>query len=196
MRWILIPTLAASILLAQPVLAELPAYSLVKEKSTLKFYAIQNGAPIEGSFADYTADIRFDPEKLAESSVTVEVGTGSVSVANDDIAQNIKAPDWLSAEAFPKAVFKSTKISRMLQSDNYYAEGQFTLRGKAMPVTLNFQLEHIDDKGAIAKGSVTLLRNSFGVGQGVWAKDDAIKNEVRVEFRVVTEKNNLPAKQP
>lgn len=189
MRWILIPTLVASFLIAQPVLADVPSYSLVKDKSTLKFYAIQNGAPVEGSFTDYTADIHFDPDKLTESSVTVEVNTGSVTVANTDVAQSIKTPDWLSTETFPKAVFKCTKLSRMPQTNNYYADGELTLRGKTMPVVLNFQMEHIDDKGAIAKGSVTLRRNDFGVGQGEWAKDDTIKNEVRIEFRIVTEKH-------
>jgi len=191
MRKIPILWLVVSFLLPLPALAAnvpVPAYSLVKDKSMLKFVAIQNGAPIEGNFKDFTADIHFDPKQLDKSSIKVEVNTASVSTPNEDVEQNIKLPEWLSTQAFPKAMFKCTKLTRMPQSDNYYADGQLTLRGKMLPVVLNFQMEHLDDKTAIAKGYITLHRRDFGIGQGQWAKDDVIKDEVRVEFRVVAEK--------
>ncbi|MDE3059730.1 MAG: YceI family protein [Pseudomonadota bacterium] len=179
---------ASFFLLAFPAVAEVPAYTLVKDKSVLKFIATQNGAPVEGQFRDFTADIRFDPSQLEQSGVTVEVATGSVTVANEDIAQNVKTSDWLSVEAFPKAVFTSRKISRAPGADHYRADGDLTLRGKSVPVTLDFQIEHLDTHSAIANGSVMLRRNDFGVGQGEWAQADVIKNDVRVEFRVVAEK--------
>lgn len=168
--------------------AAAPAWQMIKEKSNLKFYAIQNGAPVEGKFKDFTTDIHFDPEHLDESAITVEVDTGSVEVASADVMQTIKTADWLSSEAFPKAVFKSKKITRMPMSDNYYGDGELTLRGKTLPVTLNFQMEYMQGNNAIAKGYVTLRRTDYGVGQGEWAKDDVIKNEVRVEFRIAAEK--------
>jgi len=189
MRRILILWLVASAFCIAPaVRADVPAYSVIKEKSTLKFFAIQNSAPVEGKFNDFIADIRFDPNHLDQSSITVEVNIGSVSTNDDDIAKNLKLPEWLNTDAFPKAVFTCKKLTRMPQSDNYYADGQLTLRGKTMPVVLNFQMEHFDATSAIAKGSVTLHRNDFGVGQGEWAKDDVIKDEVRVEFRIAAEK--------
>jgi polyisoprenoid-binding protein YceI len=174
-------------LLAWPAWADVPAYSVIKEKSLLKFYAIQNGAPVEGKFEDFTADIHFDSSQLEKSTIAVEVNTGSVFVANPDVLSNIKLPDWLSIEAFPKAVFKSKTINRMPMSDNYYADGELTLRGKTAPVVLNFQLEQLDNR-AIATGYVTLHRKDYGIGQGEWARDDVIKNEVRVEFRIVADK--------
>jgi len=180
--------LLASLFFTTPAFADVPAYTLDKEKSTLKFFAIQNGAPVEGQFSDFSADIRFDPNQLDKSSIKVDVNIGSVTAANDDVTSNIKLPEWLSAQAFPKATFACKKLTRMPASDNYYADGTLTLRGKTAPVVLNFQMEHMDDKEAIAKGYVTLRRSDFGVGQGQWAKDDVIKNEVRVEFRVVADK--------
>ncbi len=76
----------------------------------------------------------------------------------------------------------------MPNSDNYYVDGTLELRGKTMPATMNFQLQLADDKNAVATGYVTIKRSDYGVGQGDWAKDDVVKNEVRVEFRVVAEK--------
>lgn len=183
----MLPFTALLIFIASPALAEVPAWTVVKEKSALKFFAIQNSAPVEGRFNDFTADIRFDPEHADQSSIAVEVNIASVQVANEDVQKNIILPEWLSAEAFPKAIFKSGKITRTPSSNDYFAEGNLTLRGKTLPVVLNFTLKQTGDV-AVATGFVTIKRNEFGVGQGQWTKDDVIKNEVRVEFRIFAEK--------
>lgn len=176
------------LLIAAPAIADIPSYSVIKEKSFIKFFAIQNNAPIEGKFTDYAADIKFDNAHLDKSSVSVEIKTASVEASYEEVAKNIKMPDWLATEQFPTAVFKAKNLNRMPMSDNYYAQGELTLRGKTVPVTLNFQLDQSNDKIAIAKGYVTLHRNDFGVGQGEWANSDTIKNEVRVEFRITAQK--------
>lgn len=163
-------------------------YELVREKSALKFFAIQNGAPLEGKFNEFSAVIMFDPEKPELSSIDAEVSVGSVEVANQDVAANIRLPEWLSVDAFPKAKLVVQKLSKFPSSMNYYGDGELTLRGQKKPVTINFQITHIDDDGAVAKGYFTLKRADFGVGQGQWAKDDVIKNEVRVDFRVYARK--------
>jgi polyisoprenoid-binding protein YceI len=175
-------------LISGPVFADAPGFALVPEQSSLKFIAIQNGAPVEGKFKNFTTDIHFDHEKPEASSIKVEVDTGSAVVANEDVEKNVKLPEWLSVDAFPKAVFVCSKLTRMPESENYYADGTLTLRGKTVPVVLNFQLDHFDGQKAIATGYITVRRNDFGVGQGQWAKDDVIKNEVRVEFRIVAQK--------
>src|SRR4051812_33197137 len=117
---ILIAGLIVSPLFVAPAFADAPAYTLVKDKSFLKFIAIQNSAPAEGKFTDFTADIHFDHDKPELSSITVEVNTGSITATNEDVEKNLKLPDWLSVDAFPKAVFKCTKLSHMPQSENYY----------------------------------------------------------------------------
>lgn len=180
--------LIASLFFVSPAFADAPVYKLVKEKSTLKFYAINNGAPVEGQFKDFSADIKFNPDKPEESKISVEVVTASVFASYDELVKNLLTKDWLAVSDFPKAVFTSEKITRMPNSDNYYADGTLKLRDKIIPVMLNFQVQFVDDKNAIAKGFVTLRRSDFGVGQGEWKKDEVVKNEVRVEFRVVAEK--------
>lgn len=168
-------------------IAAVTPYQMIKEKSSLKFYAIQNNAPVEGKFADFSANILFDSDQLDKSKISVEVSVASVEASYEEVAKNLKLPEWLSVEAFPKANFTSKTITRMPMTNNYYSEGELTLRGKTMPVTINFQL---DEKGsvAVAKGFATLHRTSFEVGQGQWAKDDVVKDEIRIEFRIVANK--------
>jgi len=181
----MLPFAAIAVCFISPVwAADLPVYALVKEKSSLKFVAIQNGAPLAGEFKDFTADIRFDPDMLAKSSITAEVNIGSVSVANGDVQKNITLPEWLSASAFPKAKFASKKITRTPRTDDYFVDGELTLKGKTVPATLQFNLQQIDNT-AIAKGYITLSRSDFSIGEGQWAKDDVIGNVVRIELRIV-----------
>lgn len=175
-------------LISSQALADTPAYKVIKEKSSLKFIAIQNSAPVEGRFKEFTADIRFDPEHPEASSISVEVDINSLSINSEDVLKTVKMPEWLSVELFPKATFVSSKVTRMPGSDNYYANGDLTIRGKKVPVILNFFMEHFDKKSAVASGSISIARNDFGVGQGEWSRDDVVKNEVRVQFRIAAEK--------
>jgi polyisoprenoid-binding protein YceI len=179
--------LTALLLFAPVAFADVPSYQIVKDKSSVKFFAIQNNAPLAGSFTDFTADIRFDPDNLEKSSITAEVAIASVASDHDQVVDTLKLPDWLSEKAFPKATFKSKSIARTPNSNNYVAEGELSLRGVTKPATLNYQLDMIGER-AVAKGFITLLRKDFGVGQGEWSKEDVIKNEVRVELRIVADK--------
>ncbi len=188
MRHAALSILFAALLPVMNAHADVPAYKLVPTKSILKFFAIQNAAPVEGRFSRFTADIRFDADQLDKSGIEVMVDTGSVQTAHDDVASNLKLPEWLAVEMFPEAKFVSRTISRTPLTDNYFAEGDLTLRGITVPVTVNFQLEHTDETVAVAKGYATLHRRDFKVGQGQWASDDVIKDEVRVEFRIVAVK--------
>lgn len=169
-------------------LAQVAQYKLVKEKSFLKFFAIQNNAPIEGRFKDFTADIRFDPDKVEQSSLSAEVPIASIEMSNEDVLKNITLPEWLSADLFPKATFVSTKFFRMPSSNNYIVNGDLTIRGKKVPAVLNFRMEHFDSKNAVASGYISIQRKDFNIGQGEWSRDDVIKNEVRIEFRIAAEK--------
>ena len=184
---ILILTLVASFI-ATPAAAAMSSYSVDKDKSFIKFVAIQNDAPIQGRFTDFSADIKFDHDNLNDGNIAVEVNTGSIEVANDDVQANVKLPEWLGVKEFPKAVFTAKKLNRMPNSENYYGEGELTIRGKKVPVVLNFQFERYEPTFAIARGYITLRRSDYDIGQGEWAKFDVLKNEVRVEFRIFAEK--------
>lgn len=186
-RWLSLLS-AALCFLCPPAQAAMAHYELVKEKSAVKFYAIVNGAPLEGRFKDFSAQINLDPEKPEESSLRAEVEVASVEVGNEDVAKNIVLPEWLSAAAFPKATLVMKKLSRFPETMNYYGDGELTLRGIAKPVSVSFQIERMDDAGAVAKGYFTLQRKDYQLGGDQWKNDDVIKNEVRVDFRVYAKK--------
>jgi polyisoprenoid-binding protein YceI len=57
------------------------------------------------------------------------------------------------------------------------------LRDKTAPLVLSFKLKIVGDK-ATAKGSTTLDRTVFGVGQGEFLATDQIPAAVKVSFNL------------
>lgn len=167
---------------------KVPSYTLVKERSQLKFIATQNNAPVEGRFKVFDAKIAFDPAHLDKSRIEATVDIASIELADAETKNTLMTGEWFDVAAHPTASFTSTKIDGVPGTDDYYASGKLSIRGKVMPITLNFTMDFMDEKSAVATGYMTVQRTDFGVGEKEWAKDDVVKKAVRVEFRIAADK--------
>jgi len=178
------PTVPVAAAVEKPVpeTAAEPVRWKVGAGSALGFSTSWSGVAVEGRFPRWTADIRFSPEALEQSALTVNVQLGSV--ASDDAQRDeaLLGEEWFNAAQFPQAVFKATGFERT-GDDRYRAKGTLTLRGKTSPVTLDFSLRIRGDR-AEAEGSALLDRTVFGVGQGEFAATDQIPAAVTVKFTV------------
>lgn len=162
----------------------IPLFAIDLAKSALKFIVVVNGEAVTGVFDNYAADVTFDPERLEQSKIVVRVQTGSAKLPKADMLKDLLGEGWLGATSFPEAVFESADIQRIPGTPNYYAKGNLTLKGKTLPVGINFIVEYQRGDVAVVNGYATLQRNEFSVGDGDWAKDEKVKFAVRVEFRV------------
>lgn len=108
----------------------------------------------------------------------------AIDTAYDDLTNTLKSSDWFDAHQFPQAIFESNSFKKT-GDKTYQAVGNLTLRGKTQPVTLDFTLENYSANNMVLNGSTTLKRTAFGVGQGDWSKTDAVKDEVRIDFKIV-----------
>jgi polyisoprenoid-binding protein YceI len=163
--------------------AAVPTWQIVPDKSSLTFTATQNGAPTTGTFKTFSGDISFDPTQLSASHIKVIVDLASVSDAYNTLADTLKTAPWFNTAAFPKATFVSSSITKT-GDKTFSAQGNLTLRDKTMPITLNFTQEEYSPTKAVMKGTTTVKRTQFGVGQGEWADTKAVKDEVTVDFTV------------
>ncbi len=163
--------------------AAVPDWKILPADSTLTFTATQNGSPASGKFTQFSGDIHFDPADLKASHIRIIVNMASVTTDYADIAKTLKTADWFNIAAFPQAVFTASDFTKT-GDKTYQAKGTLTIRDKTVPTVLQFTLEEFSQTKARVKGSVTLKRLSFGVGQGEWQKTDNIKDEVQVQFEV------------
>lgn len=162
--------------------ADAPVWTLVPEKSRITFTGRQMRAPSTGEFRTFSADIRFDPDNLEGSKVTVTVDTASAAAGNSQIDTELKKELWFEVDKYPKATFEVTRFVAKGGND-YEAVARLTLRDQTKEVTLPFTLE-IAGKRAKASGELKINRLDFGVGRGEWKDTSIVANEVVIRIEV------------
>ncbi len=139
-----------------------------------------NQSSIEGQFARWRADIRFDPNDLDNSAVAVTIETAS---ASDGIASHdayMREPGWFDSSAHPTATFRATDFRR--RGEGYEARGELTIKGRDRNVTLPFTLTITGDN-ATMNGTIAIDREEFDLGKDVEGSD-MISRNVDVTIRV------------
>ncbi len=168
-------------------IASVPSWKIVPSESNLSFTANQNGAPVTGTFKNFTGEINFDPNQLTESSVKIIVDVGSISDPYNQLSDTLKAPEWFNIKFFPQAIFQSSHFVKT-GDKIFQAKGNLTIRDKTLPITLTFTQEEYTQSKARMKGSTTIKRTAFGVGQGEWADTKTVKDDVQIDFTVTGKK--------
>ena len=150
-----------------PIVAEPSIWAVRKAQSSLRFHTAWSQGPVDGGFGTWHADIRFDPAALARSTVNVTIDMASVTAADSDQQSALPESDWFAVATHPTASWTSTAF-RHLGGDRYRADGTLSLRGASRPLPLRFTLR-IDKDVATMRGTASIDRTAFGVGQGEWA---------------------------
>ena len=137
----------------------------------------QFGNTVEGSFADWTAAITYDPEGTAGpvGHVTVQVNVASLTLGS--VTSQALGSDFLAAGDHPTATFDA-EILRQADG-SHVADGTLSLRGRQMPLSFPFALETDADGTAHASADLALDRRDFGVGA-------SMADESTVAFTVAT----------
>jgi polyisoprenoid-binding protein YceI len=91
----------------------------------------------------------------------------------------------LATGTYPTAHYVADKFS-VKGDGRYTAAGKLTLRDVTREVPVEFTCES-GVNGTWLKGSATLERLDFGVGQGEWQDTTMVANEVAVRFEIKLE---------
>lgn len=167
--------------------AAIPSWQIVPKESELTFTATQNDAPITGTFKNFAGEINVDPNQLSSSNVKIVVDIASISDVYNQLSATLVTPDWFNTQSFPQAIFQSKEFIKT-GDKTYQVKGTLTIRDKTLPVALMItQEEYTQNKGKV-KGTATIQRTSFGVGQGEWADTKAVKDDVNINFTVTAVK--------
>ncbi|ODN70059.1 YceI family protein [Methylobrevis pamukkalensis] len=156
-------------------------WSVDHAKSRLGIVITQMGAPVEGRFKAWSAEIDFDPDALDAARVKVVVDIASIDLGG--VTDQAKGADFLDAGAHPQAVFEAATFRRTGDT-RFEVEGTLSLHGETRPVILPFDLV-IDGPTATMTGRTTLNRIDFGVGAKGFADEGSVKFAVEVVTEVV-----------
>jgi polyisoprenoid-binding protein YceI len=174
---------AALVLIAAAPVPAPSRWTVDKKASQLGFASSFAGQAFQGRFQRWEARIQFDPAALDRSSVVAVVDLASASTGDTARDQSLPQADWFDTGRFPRATFTAKRF-RALGANRYEAMGALTIRGVTRPATLPFQLA-IKGNVAQMRGSLTLNRTAFGIGQGQFAGAETVPLAVRVSVSIL-----------
>ncbi len=134
-----------------------------KVKSSAITFKIKNaGITVDGSFTGLEADIKFNPLKPEEATITASVKTNTVNTGNDMRDEHIRKPEYFDAEKFPKITLQSVKIEKT-GPITYKGLFKLTMKGVTKDVLIPFNFMKIPEKTEF-KGTFSINRRDYGVG--------------------------------
>lgn len=158
--------------------------------STLGFVVEFSGKPVDGGFAQWTADITFEPDQLEQSRAEIVVQTASVTINDSNLNGQAAGSDGFASDDHPDAVFVSEDFAQN-PDGGYLANGTLTIRGISVPLTLNFTFEETDGVAQVA-GSGDVDRLAFGIGQSNASNEGWLKFPVEIVFDLTASRAKDP----
>jgi polyisoprenoid-binding protein YceI len=152
------------------------------DKSAITFVARQMNVPTDGRFGKFTMQIAFDPAKLNESRVQMDVDLVSIDTGSAEANDEVKGKSWFDVKNNPTARFVSTAV-KSLGANRYEVAGKMTIKGRTRDVTAPFTFKP-EGQGGAFEGAFTLKRLDYAIGEGAWGDTDTVANEVQVKFRI------------
>ena len=162
--------------------AALAQQQLVPAQSEVKFTARQMGVPLEGHFKTFSAQVAFDPAKLATSKIRFTVDTGSATLGSRETDAELPKPTWFNVPKFPQAQFESSSI-KALGGGKFDVAGTLTIKGNAQSVVVPVTLTQ-SGASTTAVGALPIKRLAFKIGENEWADTSMVADDVQVRFKL------------
>lgn len=156
-------------------------------KSSVTFNISVAGQKVEGRVQSFSGTVQFEPKAPEEAlaSVTFELATITVGNADGDAA--LKEKEWFDVSAHPNGTYEAKGAELLPEDGGYQFQGELTLRGKSMPVTLPFTLA-IDGDKAEATAQTTIKRKDFGIGNDANTGPITVGDDVVISIKIVAVK--------
>lgn len=122
---------------------------------------------VRGELGEVTGEVLLDARDATRSSVWARIDATGISTRNAERDAHLRSADFLDVARHPAIAFRSTRV-RALQPGRLAVEGDLTIRGTTLPVTLDVELSaEIRDPWGNAKRGVlataAIDRRAFGV---------------------------------
>jgi len=92
-------------------------------------------ARVSGTFGEWEADLKFDPDRIEDSQVVVRVNTASVDTREETRDAHLRSPDFFHVEQHPEMVFRSTRVEK-LSDERLRLWGELTIRDVTQEIPL------------------------------------------------------------
>lgn len=162
--------------------------AVTPENSKVLFTGSKVTGKHEGGFNKFAGTIDLVNEKPEESSVKVDIETGSVFTDTDKLTQHLQTGDFFEVEKFPKASFTSTKIVADAEkgAGAYTVSGDLELHGVRKSITFPATITVTPNDVAV-NSEFAINRKEFGIVYAGKA-DDLIRDDVAIKLDLKTQR--------
>ncbi len=177
--------------------AQADVYKMDADHTEVRFYWNHVGLSEQsGEWAVVDGEINFDPEKVEETSISIEIDAASIDTGVEGLDKHLKGADFFDVENHPKITFKSTKV-KQTGANSVLMTGDLSIKDTSNPVEIDvelvFQGKHplggFFDKykgdWISVHGSSSLVRSDFGVGMFAPLTSDRIRLKISSEMQKV-----------
>ncbi|NYH18365.1 YceI family protein [Paraburkholderia bryophila] len=177
-RYMLAAFAAASLTAAGSALAQVDV-----AKSTVTATSKQMNVPVEGKFGKFTAQVKFDPAKLAEGSAQFTIDVGSYDLGDESYNDQVRGKDWFDAKTYPSATFVSSAIAPA-GGNQFKVTGKLTIKGKSQTVVVPVTVTQQGGQ-QVFDGLLPIKRSQFDIGTGEWKDTSVVADDVVIKFHIV-----------
>lgn len=174
---------AATLLLLIAPVSALEFKQVQPNQSSVTFGYTQMGVPLDGKFNKFTAQISFDPAKLAQAQAKIDIDVSSIDTGSADAYEEVVGKQWFNAKAYPAASFVSTGI-KALGGDRYQASGKLSIKGKTLDVATPVTFKSEGTRG-LFEGSFSIKRLDYAIGEGEWTDVSTVADTIQIKFHIV-----------
>jgi polyisoprenoid-binding protein YceI len=136
------------------------------------------GVSVTGNFKGFSGALKFDPNDLANSSLTGSVDAATIDTDNNLRNTHLKEkPEFFNVAKYPKLKMKTTKIEK--DGNNYVGYFDLTMKEVTKNVKIPFIFKQEGDK-ATFQGSTVINRRDWSVGGGTFGMGDNVTFTITV----------------
>jgi polyisoprenoid-binding protein YceI len=135
----------------------------IVNSSTVKFKIKNAGFTTDGAFGGLITKIHFDPSKNYGNSIEATIESKSINTGNGTRDGHLKKTDYFDVVSFPIITMRATLFGKE-KDGSFRGYFKLTIKGKTKDVLVPFTFTEKDGK-AIIKGSFTINRLDFGIGE-------------------------------
>ena len=182
---------AASLLLLANQASAIEFKQVQANDSSVTFGYKQMGVALDGKFGKFSAQVSFDPAKIAQAQANIEINVASIDTGSSDGNDEVVGKLWFNAKTYPTANFVSTGL-KALGGNRYQALGKLSIKGKTRDVVAPVTFQS-DGTHGIFEGTFAINRLDYAIGEGEWTDVSTVANEIQIKFHVVV--NASPSKK-
>jgi polyisoprenoid-binding protein YceI len=172
--------LVASCIFPSASRAQVPAYEVTPEESSIKF-GVDSSVSIKGTFEKWNARIKFSSRDVSSAVLDLEIEAGSVNTGSHMKDSKLKGKDFFNVKESPMITFKSTKIVQT-GPFTFDIEGNFTIRGVTKTEKLTLTSDSKGTPSGSLDGTMAFDRKDYGMTSGI--PFIRIANRVEVNVRL------------